>query len=377
MRRRYRFSLFIALLALVALVAVRYAPVQADSFSGVERIVAIGDVHGGYDEFVDILRRAAVIDSTNQWSGGKTHLVQTGDLLDRGAGSRKVMDLVMRLESQARAAGGRVHALIGNHEAMNLTGDLRYVSPAEYAAFATARSGEVRDRSYVTLADPTRRDDPAYRQQWDTEHPLGWFEHRQAFGPTARYGRWIRRHNTVVKVNDYLFLHGGIGPLLSTSSVREINERVRAEIRQRDVPKDGLAVGRNGPLWYRGLARDAEEDLRPYVDQLLARYGVSHIVIGHTTMPGAVVPRLGGKLLLIDVGLSAVYGTHPACLVVENGAAFALHRGQLLRLPLGDAGSTVTYLRSAAALDPQPSSLDPLIAADGQLPLPAEAGERR
>ena len=377
MRRLHRLSFLLALIAVIALVAVRYAPIQPDSFSGVERIVAIGDVHGGYDEFVAILQAADVIDSGNRWSGGKTHLVQTGDLLDRGAGSRKVMDLVMRLEAQAREAGGRVHALIGNHEVMNLTGDLRYVSPAEYAAFATARSADVRDRSYATLADPARGDDLAYRQKWDKAHPLGWFEHRQAFGPAERYGRWIRRHNTVVKINDYLFLHGGIGPLLATSSVREINDRVRAEIRQSDAPQDGLAVGRGGPLWYRGLAQTAEGDLQPHVDQLLTRYGVSHIVIGHTTTPGAVVPRLAGKILLIDVGLSAGYGTHPACLIVQNGTAFALHRGQLLRLPLGDEGSTVAYLRSAAALDPQPSSLDPLIAVDGRLPLPAEAGEKR
>ena len=377
MRRLNRLSVPLALIAVIALVAIRYAPVQPDVFSGVERIVAVGDVHGGYDEFVAILQATGVIDSGNRWSGGKTHLVQTGDLLDRGAASRRVMDLVMRLEPQAVAAGGRVHALIGNHETMNLTGDLRYVSPAEYAAFATARSADLRDRSYATLADPARKDDAAYRQQWDKEHPLGWFEHRQAFRATERYGRWIRRHNTVVKINDYLFLHGGIGPALSTSSVREINDRVRAEIRLRDVPKDGLAVGRGGPLWYRGLAQNAEGDLQPYVDQLLTRYGVSHIVIGHTTTPGAVVPRLGGKILLIDVGVSAGYGTHPACLVVQNGTAFALHRGQLLRLPLGDEGSIVAYLRSAAALDPQPSSLDPLIAVDGRLPLPAEAGEKR
>jgi hypothetical protein len=377
MRRLRRLSFFIALIAVIALVAIRYTPVQPDSFSGVERIVAVGDVHGGYDEFVAILRAAGVIDSGNRWAGGEAHFVQTGDLLDRGAGSRQIMDLVMRLEPQARAAGGRVHALIGNHEAMNLTGDLRYVSPAEYAAFATARSADLRDRSYATLADPARKDDPAFRQQWDKEHPLGWFEHRRAFGPTGRYGRWIRRHNAVVKIDDYVFLHGGIGPTLATSSVREINERMRAELRLRDVPKDGLASGRGGPLWYRGLAQDAEADLQPYVDQLLARYGVSHIVIGHTTTPGAVVPRLGGKILLIDVGLSAGYGTHPACLVVQNGTAFALHRGQLLRLPLGDEGSTVDYLRAAAALDPQPSSLDSLIAAGGRLPLPADAGDKR
>ena len=375
--RRLRISLVLTLVVLAALFAVRYAPVQPDTFTGVGRIVAIGDVHGGYDEFVGILRTAGVIDPHNGWSGGRTHLVQTGGLLDRGAGSRKVMDLVMELEPQALAAGGRVHALLGNHEVMNLTGDLRYTSPAEYTAFATPRSAAVRDRAYAMLADPARTDDAAYRQHWNDEHPLGWFEHRQAFTPAGRYGEWIRRHDTVVKINDYLFLHGGIGPMLDGRSLHRINDDVRAEIGRAEVPKDGLSVGRNGPLWYRGLAEDADDDLRARVGRLLVDYGVSHIVVGHTTTPGAVVPRLGGRILLIDVGLSASYGTHPACLIVENGTAYALHRGRLLRLPLGDAAGTITYLRAAAALDPQPSSLDPLIANGGVLPLPAETAGKR
>jgi hypothetical protein len=374
MRRFYRVSLLIALMAIVA--APR-AAVQPDSFSGVDRVVAVGDVHGGYDEFVAILRAARVIDSGNRWSGGRTHLVQTGDLIDRGAGSRKVMDLVMRLETQARAAGGRVHALLGNHEVMNLTGDLRYTSPAEFAVFATQRSAEVRDRSYPLLADPARKDDPAYRQQWETEHPLGWVEHRRAYGPGERYGRWIRERNTVVKINDYLFLHGGVGPSLSGMSIREINDRVRAEIHLSLVPKNGFAVGRDGPLWYRGLARDPEDGLRPHVDALLATHGVAHIVVGHTTTPGTVVPRLDGKILLIDAGLSAYFGARPACLVVQQGTAFALHRGRLLPLPLGPGTNLLDYLRAAAALDPQPSPLGPLIEAGGRLPLSGEAPEKR
>lgn len=374
MRRLIGLSLLVALFALVA--APR-AAVQPDTFSGVGRVVAVGDVHGGYDEVVGILRAAGIIDARNRWSGGKTHLVQTGDLIDRGPDSRKVNDLVMRLETEARKAGGRVHALLGNHEVMNLTGDLRYTSPAEFGAFATTRSGDVRNGAYAKLADAARKDDPTYRQQWFLDHPLGWIEHRRAYGPDERYGRWIRERNTVVKINDYLFLHGGIGPSLSGMSIREINDRVRAEIRLGQVPKNGLAVGRDGPLWFRGLARDPEGGLQSHVDRLLATHGVAHIVLGHTTTPGAVVPRLDGKILLIDVGLSAYFGARPACLVVQGGTALALHRGRLLPLPPGSSTSLLDYLRAAAALDPQPSPLDPLIKAGGRLPLAGEAPEKR
>jgi hypothetical protein len=94
-------------------------------------------------------------------------------------------------------------------------------------------------------------------------------------------------------------------------------------------------------------------------------------------MPGAVVPRLGGKVLLIDVGLSQYFGAHPAALIVRKGVGYALHRGRLLPLPLDETAAPLSYLRSAAALDPPPSPLEPLIDAGGRLPLAADAPEKR
>ena len=98
-------------------------------FTGAERIVALSDPHGAYDAMVTTLANAGVIDGDRNWAGGATHLVITGDLLDRGADSRPIMDLVMQLEAQAVEAGGQVHLTLGNHEVMNLVGDLRYVAP--------------------------------------------------------------------------------------------------------------------------------------------------------------------------------------------------------------------------------------------------------
>ncbi|HYD72205.1 MAG TPA: metallophosphoesterase, partial [Candidatus Binatia bacterium] len=133
------------------------APAQAQAaqaqWSGVERIVAIGDLEGAYEKWLDMLRTAQLIDAEGDWSGGRAHLVQLGDVPDRGPNSRAIMDHLMRLERQAQRAGGRVHALIGNHEAMNVEGDLRYVHPGEYAAFATRNSPRVRDQFYQRYID--------------------------------------------------------------------------------------------------------------------------------------------------------------------------------------------------------------------------------
>src|SRR5210317_2365293 len=109
-------------------------------WTGVDRVVAIGDLHGDYGQYIRVMESAGLIDKRGKWSGGQTHLVQTGDITDRGADSRKIIDHLVKLSKQAKKKGGYVHLLIGNHETMNVIGDLRYVSPGEYAAFATKNS---------------------------------------------------------------------------------------------------------------------------------------------------------------------------------------------------------------------------------------------
>lgn len=333
----------------------RVAPGQA-VFTDVPRIVAVGDVHGDYAQFVTVLRQAGVIDGKARWAGGRTHLVQTGDVPDRGPDSRKVMELLMALAPQAAKAGGHVHALVGNHEAMNVLGDLRYVHPGEYAAFRGGRSRQLQERAWSVLSDSARRKDPAYKAQWFAEHPLGWVEHRMAFEGNGRYASWIRNNPALVKIDNYLFLHGGIGPKYVDSTLAALNAGVQQALRGDAPPLEGnIAEDPEGPLWYRGLATEDEAVLAAHVDSVLAKFGVAHVVIGHTVTPGTILPRFGGKVIMIDAGLSAAYGGQVAALVIEAGTAFALHRGARLQLPLG--GDLLPYLKAAAKLDPESSRL--------------------
>jgi Calcineurin-like phosphoesterase len=344
-----------------------------DVWTGVERVVAVGDVHGDYDQFVAVLRSAGLIDGQERWSGGKTHLVQTGDILDRGPDSRKVMDLLMRLEKEARGAGGWVHFLIGNHEAMNIYGDLRYVSPGEFAAFRDPNSEKARQELYRKYQEQIKSSippesvpafDEAFRKKWESEHALGYAEHRRELGPTGKYGKWIRSHNAVVKIDNTLFLHGGIAPKYVDFSVRQINERVREELEDFTKLRGGIVMDGQGPLWFRGLAQGDEVALEPQVKAVLKNHQVERIVIGHTPTEGAVLPRFDRKVLLIDVGLSRVFDSRPrmACLLIENGKPYALHRGERLELPSDSSSDLLSYLKKAAALDPAPSSLEKRIA---------------
>ncbi|HEX3879648.1 MAG TPA: metallophosphoesterase, partial [Bryobacteraceae bacterium] len=251
-------------------------PKQVSSavWTGVERVVAIGDVHGDYESFAAALRSAGLINGNGDWTGGKTHLVQTGDILDRGPDSRAVMDLLMKLQKQAEAAGGAVHCLLGNHEAMNVYGDLRYVSPAEYIAFAPQNSQADRVASYdASNKQMTAAATPSLDQsQWERNRPAGAEERRAAFGPEGVYGKWLRGENAVIKIDRTLFVHAGLGPKYADWPIDRINNEVHAELTDFTRLHGGIVTDEQGPLWFANLAKGNEQQLQPLVDALLKNF---------------------------------------------------------------------------------------------------------
>ena len=219
------------------------APAMAD-----ERLIAIGDVHGNYGALEELLQQANLLGKKLEWSGKRATLVFTGDLLDRGADSRKVLDLLMRLEGEANRRRGHVIVVLGNHEIMNMMGDLRYVSAEEYASFADTDSFSRRDRAFEQYGEFVARKYREYgqkvpamgakvRKAWEDAHPAGFFAHRDAYGPNGEYGAWLRRRPVLARVGDYLFLHGGISPALSNLSLKEINRRIWSELETFDSLK--------------------------------------------------------------------------------------------------------------------------------------------
>lgn len=387
-----RFSLLSALGAFVLATSCVTAG-DPSQWEDVQRVVAVGDVHGDYEQFLRILSDAGVIDDQSRWIAGKTHLVQLGDVVDRGPDSAQAMDLLMSLQKQARKAGGRVHALVGNHEAMNIIGDLRYVHPGEYAAFVSPGSRRLQTSLYQQTVRRIQRSQPeeswpefddAYEAEFRAAYPLGYVEHRRAWSPRGTYGRWVLDNPTVIRIDDTLFVHGGLSGDFEDLSLTEINQAVRRELQEPEAtPERSLTRSERGPLWYRGLAQaDSEDpDEQARVESMLQKRGARRIVVAHTSVTGAVLPRFGGKVVLIDVGLAAYYGGRLACLIIEGGELFALHRGKKLPLPVGDQ-PVEPYLREAAALDPQPSPIDQFLQAKsaarvGETPNADAAPEQR
>lgn len=328
------------------------------------KLVAVGDVHGDYGQLINVLRDAGVVDAQDKWVFGKGQLVQVGDRIDRGPDSRKIMDFFMRLEKEAKKAGGAVFALVGNHEVMNVMGDLRYVIPEEFAAFKSPDSERLQDALLARVAEERKNQGrpemtAEEQQKWRQEQPLGFVEHRLAWAPKGTYGSWIAKQDAVVRIGDTLFLHGGIGPKYADFSLKDLDDKIRDEIKAGDNQMAIVANDPEGPLWFRGLAQ-GDPALAESLTAVLKRHSATRMVIGHTPTEGLVFPRYGGRVIQIDVGLSKAYGGPPAGLLIENGKATAIHRGRRIALPEGDGESVLRYVREVAA-GPDAGRLAPLI----------------
>ncbi|MDP3716821.1 MAG: metallophosphoesterase [Acidobacteriota bacterium] len=228
------------------------APAALLTAQGSPRVVAIGDIHGAIDEFTSILKVAGLTGADGRWTGGRTHLIQTGDYTDRGDGTRAVLDLLMALEPQARKAGGRVVSLLGNHEVMNLIGDTRDVTREIFATFADANSEARRQEAwsqYAALAAARVAKGasvpPVYgqtRDAWLTTHPPGYVEYREAFAPKGKYGRWLRDKDMVLRHEGSIFMHAGFDPDTAPPKFDDMNTLLRAEVRRLDRFRDLLVA---------------------------------------------------------------------------------------------------------------------------------------
>ncbi len=321
---------FVALVlaAVAATAPTRARAASTCEFDGVERVVAVGDVHGAYDRYLEILRVAGVVDAAGRWAGGRTHFVQVGDIVDRGDDSRKVLDFLKRLEHDAQGSGGRVHILLGNHEVARMLGDLRLTTPGEYAAFANSDSDGLRQRFLRGAAVKTDADREALLKQT----PLGWVEIRQAFGRDGEYGRWLRELPVVVTIDGFAFVHGGISPAVAPLGCAAINAQVKRELtsdldKTRAAPLSSLAARVDGPLWYRGLAQEPDT-FAPQVAEVLSQLHARSLVIGHTVATsGRITTRFDGRVIQIDTGMQPAYvpDGRASALEIRNGETTAIY----------------------------------------------------
>ena len=345
------------------------------------RVVAFGDVHGAYEDWTALLRELGVVDGNLDWAGGNTHLVSLGDLIDRGPGSRQVVELLIKLSGQARSAGGAVHMVLGNHEVMVMTGDLRYVSQEEFAAFAADETRADRDQLFADYrALNPGGDDASVRAAFDQDYPPGFVALRKAYASNGKLGSWLLQQPFVIKVNDKVYMHGGIASLASQDDLDKLNNKLQSELRtfiksMEDLRTAGvmpLHVGyhdrltflnarveefsaanprqradwfepvqqvfeaqqafvfsEESPNWYRGTAMCHPLAESYNTERFLKRVGARQLVMGHTPTRGDVEQRMDGLAIRLDTGmLASVYKGRASALVSGAGDDYVHYLGQ-------------------------------------------------
>ena len=245
---------------------------EKSEFTGPEKMFVLSDIEGNFRAFRRLLQGNGVIDSDFNWIFGKGHLVLTGDFFDRGAQVTEVLWLIYSLEEKAKAAGGYVHFVLGNHEIMNMSGDLRYVHP-KYM-----ENARLMNEDYMKL-----------------------------YNDSTELGKWLRTKNVAEKIGDILFVHGGISAPVNQAEipVARINKLARpyyadSTYQYPDV-KVSLLYSDFGPFWYRGYYTGNPIAPITQIDSTLSFFGVKHIATGHTMIADTISMRYNGKLFNTDV----------------------------------------------------------------------------
>jgi hypothetical protein len=312
-------------------------------WSGVERVIVIGDLHGDYEAFLKILKGTRIVDRDLHWMAGQVHFVQTGDIMDRGRDARKIFDLLRRLEGEAEAAGGKVHVLLGNHEEMNITGivfssNIDYVTLDQFISFLPdsyrKQQEDALTKRILKLRSRDRGLSPkdVMDEFWSSLRTTPSAQKQYVLNLNYEYGDWLRSLNIAVKINDIVFVHGGISLKYSRWGLPELNDRYRQEIadywrgyRRSERPKivrPSILYRGDSPLWYREFATVPEEDLKEELDETLENLGARAMIIAHTpkiVKTPAEMQRFGGKIWIVDTGISYVYGGPAVALIIQDG----------------------------------------------------------
>lgn len=287
-----------------ALVLTEEAVTAPDSLPQPQRWAAVSDIHGQAELFLRLLSAQGVVDGHGRWSWGKGVLVITGDVLDRGPTQVEALWAIYRLEQEARAVGGRVELLLGNHEVMVMGGDLRYLHPR-----------------YLEVAALLGR------------------SYDQLFAADSELGAWLRRRATVLRLGDTLFLHGGLHPSFANGKfdLGALNAAFRARLdSSREAlladPEGSFLLGADGPIWYRGYFEPAQATAIQ-IDRLLAAAKVKRLVVGHTTVD-QISLLYQGRVIGIDAALKS--GERGELLIFEKRQLWrGLLDGSRLPLPAG------------------------------------------
>ncbi|KAK4765375.1 hypothetical protein SAY86_026465 [Trapa natans] len=319
------------------------------------RIIAVGDLHGDLDQARRAFQMAGVLSSDGQdaWVGKETVLVQLGDILDRGENEIAILSLLRSLDMQARAEGGAVFQVNGNHETMNVEGDFRYVDSEAF-------------NECLNFLDYLED----YKYEWEPAF-VSWVaatgQHKHLKPPQSYWGPWnlvkrqkgviarsvllrpggplaceLSRHAVVLKINDWIFCHGGLLPHHVDYGIERLNWEVSQWMKGLSDEDQSPQIpfiatrGYDSVVWNRLYSRDLS-DLEDYqinqiqhiLNETLEALDAKGMVVGHTPQLAGVNCKYNCSIWRIDVGMSSgVLNSRPEVLEIVDGKARVIRSGQ-------------------------------------------------
>ena len=310
----------------------------------VKRIIVIGDLHGDWNMTIKSLKIGKVIDNNNNWIGSDTVVVQVGDQIDRcrfsgtscalpqstpddEASDLKILNYFTKLHNQAQKKGGAVYSIIGNHELMNVNGDMRYVSYENVKEFNNYKK-----------PDNTIIEDGMEARRW-------------AFSPgnpIANFLGCTRQLSLIIGSN--LFVHAGVLPKIAQKyGVEEMNQVMSLflwdKLNNQYDYKELLDSSDYSPLWNRvfGSKMQSTESCNHLMNPLKEIYKVDRMFIGHTPQVATGISNTcDGKVWLTDYGASKAFNQFDT-FYLQNNVRSEVRDAQVLEIL--DDGETINILK--------------------------------
>lgn len=273
------------------------------------KIYAFADVHGDFRLLVKLLKMSGVMSSNDlpkpnengiydinemqkyfnslKWTGGNSYVVQIGDQIDRtrdvishksfqDEGSTfEIVYLLKRLNELAieynkdkqknqPVSSNYVFSMLGNHEMMNVDGDLRYCSLAEFKVFAERlNSNKLTQKSQSNKNKTNMSQIYKYGDNENDEESLS-IHRRNAYKPGGIMANYMsQNHNTLIQIGPFLFVHGGLPLNIAKEySIFKINEVVSRYLRGDKLNEDKKALNEitKNLLWNRDMSQDSHKE---------------------------------------------------------------------------------------------------------------------
>jgi len=323
---------------------------NAGSFQrpAVGRLMAIGDVHGDLEKTRESFRAASLTNERDEWIGGTATCVQVGDQLDRGKDEVAILHFLERLRGEAKAAGGELIVMNGNHETLNVSGRFRYSLEQGNADFTRWKArqdiGKALRASCGLSAGmcETRVGEAALAGALPPYVKPSEGDRWRALAPGAPLTmRFLAHQPVVVSVGNTLFVHGGVLPEHVTFGLDALNAEISNWMKSgKSKGMPPLSVqGKDSLVWARHYSHPAEHrcDCDLLKETLAMIPGVERVVVGHTIQhPHGITSACDGKVIRVDVGMSK------GCVDAKPEALEILNNGESISKCTIDADGVVT-----------------------------------